>query len=105
MSSKFSFSKVRENDELTYIITGRVDTETAPQLDSDIKPELNSIKKLVLDLSGVEYISSSGLRVLLNLNKSLSANKGKFVIRNPSQMVNDVFEITNFSNILNIENK
>ena len=104
MSSKFGFNKVLSGDVLTVNVSGRIDTETSPELDSGIKPDLNGVKKLVLDLSDVEYISSSGLRVLLGFNKSLASNGGEFVIRKPSQMVREVFDITNFSDILNIEN-
>ena len=104
MSSKFGLKKVREGDILTVDVSGRFDTDTAPEIDAGIKPDLGDVKKLVLDLSKVEYISSSGLRVILGLNKALTANGGEFVVKNPSQMVRDVFEITKFINILNIEN-
>ena len=103
MSSKFGFDKVRENDVLTFSVRGRIDTESSPELDGAVKPELDGVNKLILDLSDVEYISSSGLRVLLSLNKILAAKGGEFIIRKPSQMVTEVFAITNFSEILNIE--
>ena len=103
MSSEFGFNKVLSEDVLTVNVSGRIDTETSPELDSGIKADLNGVKKLVLDLSDVEYISSSGLRVLLGFNKTLSSNGGEFVVRKPSQMVREVFDITNFSDILNIE--
>ena len=103
MSSNFGLKKVREGDVLTVDVSGRFDTDTAPEIDAGVKAELGDVKKLVLDLSKVEYISSSGLRVILGLNKALTASGGELVIKNPSQMVRDVFEITKFINILNIE--
>ena len=94
--------KIMTGDTLTVIIDGRIDTNTAPELLSEIEPSLNDISALVLDFKGVNYVSSAGLRVLLSLHKAMSA-KGGMKLLNVTSEVNDVFEITGFSEILNYE--
>ena len=56
---------IKEEDQLTVAVEGRLDTLTSPELEEKIKPELDSLKKLIFDFAGLEYISSAGLRVLL----------------------------------------
>ncbi|MCQ2387785.1 MAG: STAS domain-containing protein [Clostridia bacterium] len=94
---------IKENNcnVLTVKVSGRLDTVTAPELEEKIGV-LDGIKELVLDLEKLEYISSAGLRVLLNLQKQM--NKiGKMTVKNISSDVMEVFEITGFSEILTIE--
>ena len=88
--------------ELVVQVEGRLDTSTAPQLEKELKASLTAITSLVLDFSGLEYISSAGLRVLLSAQKVMN-RQGSMVIRNVNESVNEVFEITGFSDILNIE--
>lgn len=89
-------------EELEVAIAGRLDTSTAPQLDEELKAVVDSLKKLVIDFKDLDYISSAGLRVLLSAHKAMDA-KGKMVIKNVNEMVMEVFEVTGFSDILNIE--
>jgi len=101
--STLSITKTKDNDTLNAVISGRIDTSTSPELDNEIKSSLDGIKKLVLDFTKVEYISSSGLRVLLSLHKTMTAAGGELIISKPAEMVVEVFEVTGFADILNIE--
>ena len=95
--------EIKKNvDELVLEITGRVDTITAPTLDKTINENLANVKSLILDLKGLEYISSAGLRVLLSAQKKMS-QIGSMKIKNVCELVMEVFEMTGFADILNIE--
>ncbi len=92
----------RNGEELTVAIEGRLDTLTSPELEEKLEPELEETDKLVLDLSTLEYISSAGLRVLLSAAKAMDDN-GEMVVTNVRPEVMDVFEVTGFTDFLNIE--
>ena len=95
--------EIKKNvDELVLEITGRVDTITAPTLDKTINENLANVKSLILDLKGLEYISSAGLRVLLGAQKKMS-QIGSMKIKNVCELVMEVFEMTGFADILAIE--
>ena len=95
--------EIKKNvDELVLGITGRMDTITAPTLDKTINENLANVKSLILDLKGLEYISSAGLRVLLGAQKKMS-QIGSMKIKNVCELVMEVFEMTGFADILNIE--
>ena len=95
--------EIKKNvNELVLEITGRVDTITAPTLDKTINENLANVKSLILDLTGIEYISSAGLRVLLGAQKKMS-QIGSMKIKNVREEVMEVFEMTGFADILNIE--
>ena len=83
-------------------INGRLDSSTAPELESALKESLGGITELVLDFKGLEYISSAGLRVLLTTQKTMN-KQGKMVIRNINETIREVFELTGFSDILTVE--
>jgi anti-sigma B factor antagonist len=94
--------EIKKNvDELVLEITGRVDTITAPTLDKTINENLANVKSLILDLKGLEYISSAGLRVLLGAQKKMS-QIGSMKIKNVCELVMEVFEMTGFVDILEI---
>ncbi len=94
--------KNAENDTLTITIEGRLDTNTAPQLESELKASVEGVKKLVLDFTKLEYVSSAGLRVILATQKLMN-KQGSMVITNVKPTVMEVFEITGFVDILTIE--
>ena len=95
--------EIKKNvDELVLEITGRVDTITAPTLDKTINENLANVKSLILDLKGLEYISSAGLRVILNAQKKMS-QIGSMKLKNVCELIMEVFEMTGFADILNIE--
>lgn len=88
--------------ELTLSLEGRLDTTTAPQLESELKASLDGIVSLILDFEALEYISSAGLRVLLSTQKVMS-KQGNMIIRHINETIAEVFEVTGFSDILAIE--
>ena len=88
--------------ETTIEVVGRLDTTTAPTLEKTINDNIVDIKSLVLDLKGLEYISSAGLRVLLNTQKSYY-KKGSMKLINVCESVTEVLEMTGFADILVIE--
>lgn len=91
----------KKESELTYELTGRLDTSTAPDLDAKIKEEAVGIDSLIIDFKGLEYISSAGLRVVLAALKMMK--DGRMVIRNVNDEIMEIFEMTGFSDILTIE--
>jgi len=91
-----------DNETLTVSLQGRLDTTTAPTLESSLKDDLSNIKSLIIDLKELEYISSAGLRVLLALQKIMN-DKGELIIKNVKPEVNEVFEITGFDGFLTIK--
>ena len=95
--------EIKKNAEDTTIeIVGRLDTTTAPSLESTINDNIGDIKNLILDLKGLEYISSAGLRVLLGAQKKMQ-QIGSMKVINVCESVMEVFEITGFADILTIE--
>lgn len=95
---------LNEGDALVVVIDGRLDTVTAPELERSIAPLLaEKSQTVIFQCKGMEYVSSSGLRVILSSYKSVVSNGGKFVLRNLSKDVRSVFDLTGFSRILTIE--
>ena len=94
--------KTKNDTTLTLAIQGRIDTTTAPQLEAELRSDLDGVTELYLDFTGVEYISSAGLRVLLSAQKLMS-RQGKMVLSHVNESVMEVFEVTGFSDILTIE--
>ena len=90
------------NAELTITLTGRLDTASAPLLEGELKHSIGGVENLIFDFAGIEYISSAGLRVLLQAQKVMN-RQGTMVVRNVNEMVSEVFEITGFADILTIE--
>ena len=94
--------KTKNDTTLTLAIQGRIDTTTAPQLEAELRSDIDGVTGLYLDFTGVEYISSAGLRVLLSAQKLMS-RQGKMVLSHVNESVMEVFEVTGFSDILTIE--
>ena len=90
-----------ENGVCTISLGGRLDTTTAPELETELKNSLEGVEGLEFDLTNLDYISSAGLRVLLFAQKSM--NGGKMVVKNVKPEIMEVFEITGFNDILTIE--
>ena len=92
--------EIKKNAEATVIeIVGRLDTMTAPALEKAINQDIGDAKNLVLDLTGVQYISSAGLRVLLGAQKKMQ-KIGSMKVVNVCEAVMEVFEMTGFADIL-----
>ena len=95
--------EIKKNAEETIIeIVGRLDTITAPALDKTINEDISGTTNLILDVKGMEYISSAGLRVLLGAQKKMQ-KIGSMKVINVCKSVMDVFEMTGFADILVIE--
>ena len=90
----------RDFELVTLEISGRLDTTTAPNLESVINDLSQDAKELVFDMTGVEYISSAGIRVLLGAYKKMNFNQGAMRIEKVSDLVREVFEMTGLSQML-----
>ena len=91
-----------ENNVTVLKTAGRLDTTTAPELEAVIDQSVEGIKELVLDFAGLEYVSSAGLRVILKAQKLMNA-RGSMKLINVNETIMEVFDITGFADILNIE--
>ena len=92
----------KSSNETIIEIVGRLDTITAPALDKTINDDIDNTKNLILDVKGMEYISSAGLRVLLSAQKKMQ-KIGSMKVINVCEEVMEVFEMTGFVDILTIE--
>ena len=97
-----NIEKVISGTETTLHISGRLDTTTAPALEAAVTEVTSGCDTLVLDLAGLEYISSAGLRVILKAQKTMMA-KGGMKVLHVNETIMEIFEITGFSDILVIE--
>ena len=95
--------EIKKNaQDVTVEVVGRLDTTTAPSLEKTINEDLGDATNLILDLKGLEYISSAGLRVILAAQKKMQKD-GTMKVINVCESVMEVFEITGFADILTIE--
>lgn len=92
----------REDDRLTAAVKGRIDTNSAPEAETQIMDQLDGVKELVLDFKEVEYLSSAGLRVLLLLHKQM-LSCGSMKLIGVNETVREVLEITGFMDVLDVE--
>ena len=97
-----TIEKMLNGAELTITLTGRLDTTTAPELETEMKSSLPGVESLILDFAGLEYLSSAGLRVILSAQKAMN-KQGSMVVRNVNETIAEIFEVTGFSDILTIE--
>ncbi len=97
-----TINKTQEGSPVKYAIAGRLDTTTAPEVETIINEELEGVTELVFDFHDLDYISSAGLRVLLSAQKKMNT-KGLMKVINCNEIINEIFDITGFSDILNIE--
>ena len=96
-----NITKSTENNALTIALEGRLDTTTAPELEAELKAALPGVVSLTIDMSKLEYISSAGLRVLLSAQKIMN-KQGEMKIIGVNDVIMEIFEVTGFSDILNI---
>ena len=97
-----TINKTVNGTELTVTLAGRLDTTTAPQLETELKESIDGVEKLILDFTALEYMSSAGLRVLLSAQKIMN-KQGSMVVRNINETIAEIFEVTGFCDILTIE--
>ena len=97
-----NITKTMDGSALTMVLEGRLDTTTAPDLEKDLKASLDNVESLIFDLVKLDYISSAGLRVLLSAQKVMN-KKGSMKVTHVNDVVQEVFDVTGFSDILDIE--
>ena len=97
-----NINKTQAGNDLNISLEGRLDTMTAPDLEAQLTASLGGVENLVFDFAKLEYISSAGLRVLLSAQKTMN-KQGTMVVRNATEEVKEIFEVTGFSDILTIE--
>jgi anti-sigma B factor antagonist len=97
-----NIEKKSEGNNLSFALSGRLDTTTAPDLEKEVKDNIEGVEKLDFDFADLAYISSAGLRVLLSAQKIMN-KQGEMVVKNCSEEIKEIFEVTGFSDILTIE--
>ncbi len=97
-----NINKTIGNGKAAFVLEGRLDTVTAPELEQTLRESLDGVDELTLDFEKLEYISSAGLRVLLAAQKAMN-KQGDMKCIHVSDAVNEIFEVTGFSDILTIE--
>ena len=97
-----TIQKTMNGSTLEIALEGRLDTVTAPELEAELKDSMDQAEALVFDLTKLDYISSAGLRVLLSAHKAMS-RKGGMKVTHVNEIVQEVFDVTGFSDILTIE--
>ena len=92
----------KKDKTLTAVIEGALDTATSPEAEKLINPNLDGIEKLILDFEKLEYISSAGLRLVINLAQSMDEKDG-MIIKNPNDDVAEVFELTGLTELFSLK--
>ena len=97
-----TIEKKINGESATLIVSGRLDTQTAPELEAELDSILAGLKELTLDMTNLEYVSSAGLRVILKAQKAMNA-QGSMKLTGVNDSIMEVFDITGFLDILTIE--
>ena len=97
-----TITKHSEGKKPTAALEGRLDTTTAPELEAELNASLGGIADLVLDMKDLVYLSSAGLRVVLAAQKKMN-KQGHMTVKNVCADIMEVFEITGFVDILDIQ--
>ncbi|MBQ3841408.1 MAG: STAS domain-containing protein [Ruminiclostridium sp.] len=95
------FEKTDDGKAMTVELIGEVDASNVPDIEETLLKEVKGVTDLTFDLSGLEYISSAGLRVLLLMQKMMKS-QGSMTIKNVQKDVMDIFRVTGFVRLLNI---
>ena len=97
-----TIEKKINGEALTLIVSGRLDTQTAPELENELDATLPGLKELIFDMTNLEYVSSAGLRVILKAQKAMNT-QGSMKLIGVNDSIMEVFDITGFLDILTIE--
>ncbi len=97
-----TINKKEDGSSLTLELVGRLDTTTAPMLEATLKSSINGVTSLIFDFTGLDYLSSAGLRVLLSAQKVMN-KQGEMTVCNVNETIMEVFEVTGFVDILTIQ--
>ena len=97
-----TIEKKINGEAVTLIVSGRLDTQTAPELENELDLVLPGLKELTFDMTSLEYVSSAGLRVILKAQKTMNT-QGSMKLTGVNDSIMEVFDITGFLDILTIE--
>ena len=97
-----TIEKKINGETVTLIVSGRLDTQTAPELEKELDASLSGVKELTFDMANLEYVSSAGLRVILKAQKTMNS-QGAMKLTGVNDSIMEVFDITGFLDILTIE--
>ena len=97
-----TIEKKLNGEVATLVVVGRLDTQTAPELEKELDSIVSDIKELTFDMTGLEYVSSAGLRVILKAQKIMNT-QGSMKLIGVNDSIMEVFDITGFLDILTIE--
>ena len=97
-----TIEKKLNGESATLVVGGRLDTQTAPELEKEVDAIISNLKELTFDMTGLEYVSSAGLRVILKAQKTMNA-QGSMKLTGVNDGIMEVFDITGFLDILTIE--
>ena len=97
-----TIEKKINGEAVTLIVSGRLDTQTAPELENELDSILSGLKELIFDMTNLEYVSSAGLRVILKAQKAMNT-QGSMKLTGVNDSIMEVFDITGFLDILTIE--
>ena len=93
----------KDGDKLTVALSGRLDTNTSPELESFLRENLDGVLQLTIDLTDTQYVSSAGLRVFLYAHKELVRTGGDVVLAHANEYIAEVLDATGFTDILKVE--
>ncbi len=96
-------NKEKNGDVLNVQIIGDLNIKTSPILEEELTKSIDGVKKLILDFTSVEYISSAGLRVLLAMEKAMRRQSGSMTIRNVNPAVKEIIRLAGFLQVMHIE--
>ncbi len=97
-----NIDKKVDGKNIELVLSGRIDTTTAPELDKAVQEIIGDAQNLVFNFADIDYISSAGLRVLLTSQKAMN-KQGSMKVIHVNESVMEIFEVTGFSEILSIE--
>ena len=95
----------RNGSAAVLLLSGRIDANTADDLEKTLLEQSERFESITLDFSKVPYISSAGLRTLRKLNRAIRAKDGTLRIRNVRKDVMDIFQVTGFISLLDIDDE
>ena len=96
--------KEKINDRLKVTISGSIDSNTADSFRSAVIDELDDVTLVLFDMNEMEYISSAGLRVILEVYQTLEEKGGKVILENVREEIRDILELTGFSEFMEMRN-
>lgn len=98
-------TKARNNQNIIFTLNGRLDTMTAPQFEEEIKnTSFEDTETVTVNMRDLEYVSSSGLRVIMTLYKKLKSQNGSLKLVNVNSNIMELFSMTGLDEYLDIEN-